>query len=97
MKAPTVQQLRAEGWRVGVRHWRWSHDGAHLAPYTRDLERRDPIFIAELPSVRGGATYVTLTSPTGEVLEGLARCSIRDNYDKRRGVQIAIGRALKRV
>mgnify|MGYP006355039505 CR=1 FL=1 len=45
----------------------------------------------------GGATKVEITTPDGKDLVGEAICSKRDNYNKKVGAAIAIGRALKNV
>jgi hypothetical protein len=43
---------------------------------------------------RGGKTVVNLTTPNGIELEGVAVCSRKENFNKRLGVRIALGRAL---
>ena len=45
-------------------------------------------------SPRGGSTMVHITTPDNEELHGVANCSKHDNYNKKLGVRIAIGRAL---
>lgn len=48
------------------------------------------------PAPKGGRTAVFLIDETGQaVASGFARCSPHDHYDKRRGVEIALGRALR--
>lgn len=44
---------------------------------------------------RGGKTVVEVTTPEGESLVGMARCSRNENFNKRLGVRIALGRAFK--
>jgi len=44
----------------------------------------------------GGRTIVQIKTPEGQELEGEAICSKEDNYNKKLGVSIAIGRALKK-
>lgn len=44
---------------------------------------------------RGGKTVVEVTTPEGEGLTGMARCSRNENFNKRLGVRIALGRAFK--
>jgi hypothetical protein len=44
---------------------------------------------------RGGKTVVEITTPEGESLVGMARCSRNENFNKRLGVRIALGRAFK--
>lgn len=46
-------------------------------------------------NARGGKTVVEVTTPDGRTLIGVARCSRRENFNKRLGVRIALGRALK--
>ena len=46
---------------------------------------------------RGGQTECIVTFPDGTEDRGQARCSKRDNYSKRIGRDIALGRALKAV
>jgi hypothetical protein len=45
---------------------------------------------------KGGETVVQITTPDGQDLEGRAKCSKKDCYNKRLGVKVAIGRALFR-
>ena len=42
----------------------------------------------------GGITRVEITTPDGDDLIGIAKCSPNDNYNKRKGVFISIGRAM---
>jgi hypothetical protein len=44
---------------------------------------------------RGGETTVSITDEHGHTVEGLSRCSSDDGFNKKIGVAIAIGRALK--
>lgn len=44
---------------------------------------------------RGGITVVRITDEHGYTVEGTARCSNHDGFNKKKGVAIAIGRALK--
>lgn len=46
-------------------------------------------------SGKGGVTTVQVRTPEGIELEGRAVCSKEDNYNKKLGVSIALGRALK--
>lgn len=50
------------------------------------------------PHECGGHTEVIIYDSNGNFLtDGKARCSDKDNYDKKRGVRIALGRALDKV
>lgn len=45
---------------------------------------------------KGGSTYVRVGDPLrGWTVEGHARCSVQDNYNRRIGLTIALGRCLK--
>lgn len=46
-------------------------------------------------SCKGGTTVIQVRTPDGEELEGIAVCSNKENYNKKLGVSIALGRALK--
>ena len=46
---------------------------------------------------RGGLTKIEVTLSDGTNLIGEALCSVKDNYNKKTGVKIALGRALKNV
>lgn len=43
-------------------------------------------------SPKGGMTEIIIDSPHGEHFEGVSRCCDEDNYDKKLGVRIALGR-----
>jgi hypothetical protein len=42
---------------------------------------------------KGGKTVLVIDSPHGEHFEGSAKCSNEDNYDKKLGIRIALGRS----
>lgn len=46
---------------------------------------------------RGGKTVVEVTTPEGVTLVGISRCSRKENFNKRLGVRIALGRAFSSV
>lgn len=45
-------------------------------------------------NARGGKTVVEVTTPDGTTLVGMSRCSRKENFNKRMGVRIALGRAM---
>ena len=49
------------------------------------------------PHERGGSTEVQIFQDESFVADGLARCSDKENYDRKKGVKIALGRALDRL
>lgn len=42
---------------------------------------------------KGGSTELIIDSPHGEHFEGISKCCDQDNYDKKLGVRIALGRS----
>lgn len=85
MKNPTVQELRQSGYRVRVIHRR---------NYT---ERETFGGTTEVISEKGGSTQVDITTPDGVNTTGYANCCSIDNYNRKIGVLIALGRALKEL
>ena len=83
----TVKDLRQSGWKVRVYH----HRNIERGPFMPDGRK----FTL---AAKGGTTEVMITSP-GDIgttsFSGVALCSDEDNYSKKRGVQIALGRACK--
>lgn len=78
----TVATLRAKGWRVGVHHQYYDGD-ERTSPKGRDLDA-------------GWRSDVFLTEPGGErAYRGAACCNPNDAYNRRLGLTIALGRALK--
>lgn len=82
----TIQQLRNSGYKVRVLHNRL-YNGYHKWQVGDNSKR-----ISE-PDTKGGSTQVVIDSPSGEHFEGHAICSKKENYNKRLGVMIALGRS----
>lgn len=59
--------------------------------HVRELRGKTYCYIAELGPNDNGQPNVTLLS------EGIARCSVSDNYNKERGRQLALRRALEKL
>ena len=85
----TIQQLRNSGYKVKVLHnrlymgrfkWQTAHPSVIIG--SAPLE----------PDTKGGSTHIIIDSPNGSHYEGLAICSKKENYNKRLGVRIALGR-----
>ena len=86
----TVQQLRNAGYKVRVLHNRL-YNGYHRW----QVGARDHAVLSGVPidpDSKGGSTQIIIDSPTGDHFEGIAICSKQDNYDKKLGVKIALGR-----
>ena len=102
---PTVKQLRESGYKVRVIHSRrflYIRDGkVNSINLSRkefdDLKLSDDKkeSIMEGLQGRGGETRVEILTPEGKEIWGGASCSIRDSYNKRTGVSLALKRALE--
>ena len=84
----TIQQLRNMGYKVKVLHNRL-YNGYHAW----QVGSRIHIDGIIEPDSKGGSTQIIIDSPSGEHFRGLAICSKKDNYDKKMGVRIALGRS----
>jgi hypothetical protein len=86
----TVQQLRNSGYKVRVLHNRL-YNGYHkwqVGAIENAKYNCGPIE----PDAKGGSTQIIIDSPTGQHFQGLAICSKKENYNKKMGVRIALGR-----
>jgi hypothetical protein len=82
----TVKSLRQSGYKIRVIHHRLHGKG--------DVEKfdwRGGIL------AKGGRTELFLISPEGIQVKAEAKCSPKDNYCRRTGVAICLGRALKEL
>lgn len=100
----SVQSLRASGYKVRVQHKRLFPGLSHDNIMTRGqfegvitslgYQPAEDGKYSKAVSPKGGETVVQITSPDGTELEGVAKCSLKDPYNRKRGLSIAIGRAL---
>lgn len=82
MKVPTIKQLRQSGWKVRVMHNRNYITENKMDGRTMTL------------SNFGGYTKIEVTDPAmNQTWVGEAQCSEKDNYNRRLGNSIALGRA----
>jgi len=86
MNQKTIKQLRQAGYKVRVMHRR-----------NRDIVNRiDGAF--PVISNFGGSTTIEVTTPCGQhTAIGKAVCSMEDNFNRRIGNAIALGRALESI
>ncbi len=88
----TIAQLKAEGYEVRITHLRsvpWMPDNLLIPGY---IARKLGLLI----NPRGGITIAEVRKSVGPVttsLVGIARVHNKDNYNYKRGVQIALSRA----
>lgn len=87
-----VAELRKNGWRVRVSHYRFYETdwNFHELLHRSELDE----FTNPTPEPRGGLTEVEVLSPDGKTSIGVARCALEDNYCKKFGVIKALGRAI---
>lgn len=88
MKQKTVEQLRKDGYKVRVEHFRPDANTGKPVRYSRRIKDKDV-------APTGGFTNVTITSPDGKDFEGSSYCHNNDVFNYGLAVTISIGRAFK--
>lgn len=79
----TIKKLRQSGYKVRVLHSR-----RHKNTPTIDGSRMELL-------ANGGSTVIEMTTPNKQyTVRGEAICSLEDNFNRRVGNEIALGRAL---
>jgi|688.fasta_scaffold16109_10 hypothetical protein len=81
---PTIHQLRRAGWKVRVIHGFTNHNLPFGPKSSKNQEPLSERF-----------TRIELTSPENKDSTGIAYCSKRDQWNRKLGNRIALGRALK--
>jgi hypothetical protein len=87
----TIEQLRGEGYKIRVIHFRVL--GADLIP---ERELREQNRLCEVTN-SGGKTIAQVTSPDGRESEGEATVNYKDYFNRKIGAKVALGRALKKL
>jgi hypothetical protein len=89
----TIQELRKNGNRVRVVHRRF-YEGSPL-PMTRE-QAAAVSFHVRIGNIfpRGGITEIYINDGKSKTKYGMADCSLKDNYNKSVGTDIALRRAL---
>lgn len=89
-KPTLIGKLRMLGFRVFVNHKRISKNRwVSVNSITKVL--------TPMVMPKGGKTVVEIHSPDGKAFIGEAVCSKSDSYNKKRGLAIALGRAVKQL
>lgn len=86
MKNPTIAEIRANGGKVRVTHFRFLRNGE----YKRRRDIADPTQI----SPKGGSIVVEITNDAGETVSGRANFNQNTSFVKRFGLNRALGRAI---
>lgn len=100
MKFPTVAELRKRGFKVKITHIRRVVASTHYEKlcYISEIPKSELMVPYRLCAM-GGITVVDLFQPdhpeNAPCFHGEAHCSKLDAYNRKTGVQIALGRALK--
>lgn len=83
---PTIRELRRQGYKVRVMHARHYVTKQKISGTVLEL------------SARGGSTTIELTTPDKQhSVFGKSVCSNEDNFNRKTGNFIALGRALKQL
>ena len=83
-KTPTIHQMRCAGWKVRVIHG-FTNSNLPFAPVSS--KNKQPL--------SDRFTRIELTSPESKDCTGIAYCSKEDQWNRKLGNRIALGRALK--
>jgi hypothetical protein len=82
----TIKQLRQVGYKVRVLHARHRYTKPKMDGSQNEVH------------ARGGSTTIELTTPDKtQTVIGKSVCSLEDNYNRKVGAEIALGRALKQL
>jgi hypothetical protein len=83
---PTIKDLRQAGYKVRVLHTRQNWIKARATGHSIEL------------NARGGSTTIEVTTPDGKHnVVGKSVCSMEDNFNRKLGNSIALGRALQQL
>ena len=87
----TVQGLRKEGFKVGVRHHIGELEGVEYERVKKD--------VGDFAAQNGkGFTEISLTPPrSSRTFSYIAVCGPKDQYNKKIGVRVALNRLIKNI
>lgn len=85
-------RLEQEDWEALVA---MGENGSTPRSWTRPLRRHEKR--SWIPSCKGGYTVATIELSDGRRFVGEANCSLKENYNRKKGRNIALGRALKQI
>ncbi len=96
-----IYSLKKAGFKVYVRHFRFSNvDGQlHSLPECKEMAKGAPenIKLNHIKS-RGGKVEIEIQTPDGNhKATATALCCDKDNYNKKIGIRIALGRARNEI
>jgi len=111
MNLPTIHELRKQGYKVRINHYRYVASrnpsipstkliATHVAPTVPTLERLTKEDKRNRKygyvDAKGGLTEVEITAPNGGTTEvRAAQCNRKDAFNRRLGIRICLGRLRK--
>lgn len=99
----SIDELRNKGYKIRIIHYRTYlsnclTDNNNKRVLSRFEAEKEGIFNSLYgPQSFGGMTKVELRSPDGTEVTGESMCSMKDQFSRRFGRDIAIGRALAKL
>jgi hypothetical protein len=86
MKKYNIKTLRQNGYKVRVLHTRHCNPIKKISGIVHEI------------SNNGGSTTIEITTPDqSQTVIGKSVCSLKDNFNRRVGNEIALGRALEQL
>lgn len=101
MKPPTIPELREKGFKIKSTHFRLTNRGGPFSRRRIDEENVTPEGGQRLTRRNheiepcGGRVEIILDGPDGFSSVGIAECNDKDNFNKKIGSAMALGRAWK--
>lgn len=92
-----VSQLRNEGYKVRVRHVRKFKGPNGVGAASKREIAESGLVLADCLVHNGGSTSVEITSPSNQTVSATAECSEKDAFNRKIGLNIALGRALAQL
>ena len=93
----TIRNLRRQGYKVRVLHFR-NFILNSINSNLKITSSKGIIASYDKPLPKGGSTIIELTTPDKlQTVRGSAVCSVKENYNKKLGNSIALGRAYKKL
>jgi hypothetical protein len=92
MNNPTIQELRVSGNKVRCVHSRFTADQTLLIP--NNVFKSNPVLKR---SSRGGSTVIEIVTPENKIGKGVALCSKKDAFCRKKGLELALTRAMAQI
>lgn len=101
----TIEELRRAGYRVTVNHYRYpkiaNPSMSHNQVKKLESQMDNAHFLQQSGaglSPFGGETLIEVVTPSGMIsVAAISRCNIKDNFNKKMGIKIALNRILSQL